>query len=402
MQPADLLIDNLATLASIDADGDFGVQHGAAIAIRNGHIEAVGARAEVLHAVELADDAEIIDATGMSAVPGLVDCHTHVVYGGNRIHEFDLRAQGADYEQIAAEGGGIKASVAMTRAATDADLVAGATKRLARMRALGTTTAEVKSGYGLTAADEARMLRAAKAAGEAAEVRTTTTCLALHATPPEATSSDAYVDYAIEEILPACAAIADAADVFLERGVFDVEQSRRFLLAARAHGLRLRLHADQFSELGAIPLAVELDAASVDHLEATTDDGVKLLAASNVIGVGLPVAALTLRRPMPPLRQLLDAGGRVALATDANPGSAPCLSLPTTMHLACTQMGLSCAEALAAATAGGAAVLGLDDEVGRLAVGYQADVVLVDDPDWRQLIAQLGAEPARVITRRRR
>jgi imidazolonepropionase len=397
MQPADLLIDNLATLASVDADGDFGVQHDAAIAIRNGHIEAVGAREDVLRRVQLADDAEVIDARGMSAVPGLVDCHTHIVYGGNRIHEFDLRAQGADYERIAAEGGGIKASVALTRAATDDALLAAAAKRLARMRALGTTTAEVKSGYGLTAADEARMLATARAAGAAADVRVTTTCLALHSTPPEATSPDAYVDYAIEEILPACAPLADAADVFLERGVFDVAQSRRFLEAARSHGLRLRLHADQFSELGAIPLAIELAAASVDHLEATTADGVRLLAASNVIGVGLPVAALTLRRPMPPLRQLIDAGGRVALATDANPGSAPCLSLPTTMHLACTQMGLSCAEALVAATVGGAAVLGLDDEVGRLAVGYRADVVLIDDPDWRQLIAQLGAEPARVI-----
>ena len=386
MQPADLLIDNLATLASIDANGDFGVQHDAAIAIRNGHIEAVGPREEVLRTVQLADDAEVIDARGMSAVPGLVDCHTHIVYGGNRIHEFDLRAQGADYERIAAEGGGIKASVKLTREATDEALLAAATKRLARMRALGTTTAEVKSGYGLTAKDEARMLATARAAGDVAGVRITTTCLALHSTPPEAASPDAYVDYAIEEILPTCASLADAADVFLERGVFDVE-----------HGLRLRLHADQFSEMGAIPLAIELAAASVDHLEATTGDGIKLLAASNVIGVGLPVAALTLKRPMPPLRQLLDAGGRIALATDANPGSAPCLSLPTTMHLACTQMGLSCAEALAAATVGGAAVLGLDDEVGRLAVGYKADVVLVDDPDWRQLIAQLGAEPARVI-----
>lgn len=398
MQPADRLIDHLASLATIGDDGGFTVVHDAAIAIRDGHIEAVGPREDVHAAVALADGAEVIDATGMSAVPGLVDCHTHVVYGGNRIHEFDLRAQGADYERIAAEGGGIRASVRMTREAADADLLADATRRLARMRALGTTTAEVKSGYGLSAEQEVRMLRTARAAGEAAGVRTTLTCLALHATPPEADSPDAYVDTAIAEILPACDGLADSADVFLERGVFDVEQSRRFLAAARDHGLRLRLHADQFSELGAIPLAIELGAASVDHLEATGPDGVAALAASDVIGVGLPVAALTLRRPMPPLRELIDAGGRVALATDANPGSAPCLSLPTTMHLACTQMGLSCAEALAAATHGGAAVLGLDDQVGRLAVGYRADVVLVDHPDWRQLIAQLGAEPARVIT----
>ena len=397
MQPADLLIDNLASLATVDADGEFCVLHNAAIAIRAGHIEAVGPRDHVHAAITLADDAELIDATGQSAVPGLVDCHTHVVYGGNRIHEFDLRAQGANYERIAAEGGGIKASVRLTREATEDELVTSAAKRLETMRRLGTTTAEIKSGYGLSAEHELRMLRVAKAAGKQAGVRVLTTCLALHSTPPEAESPDAYVDYAIAEILPACAEWANAADVFLERGVFDVEQSRRFLLAAQEHGLRLRLHADQFSSMGAIPLAIELGAASVDHLEATGAEGIEQLAASNVIAVGLPVAALTLKCPMPPLRALIDAGARVALATDANPGSAPCLSLPTTMHLACSQMGLSCAEALQAATAGGAAVLGLDDEVGRLAVGFKADVVLIDNPDWRALIAQLGAEPARVI-----
>ena len=397
MQPADLLIDNLASLATVDADGEFCVIHNAAIAIRAGHIEAVGPRDQVHAAVTLADDVELIDATGQSAVPGLVDCHTHVVYGGNRIHEFDLRAQGANYERIAAEGGGIKASVRLTREATEDELVVSAAKRLETMRRLGTTTAEIKSGYGLSAEHELRMLRVAKAAGKQAGVRVLTTCLALHSTPPEADSPDAYVDYAIAEILPACAEWADAADVFLERGVFDVEQSRRFLLAAQEHGLRLRLHADQFSSMGAIPLAIELGAASVDHLEATGPEGIEQLAASNVIAVGLPVAALTLKCPMPPLRALIDAGARVALATDANPGSAPCLSLPTTMHLACSQMGLSCAEALQAATSGGAAVLGLDDEVGRLAVGFKADVVLIDNPDWRALIAQLGAEPVRVI-----
>jgi len=397
MQPADRLIDNLASLATVDADGGFRVVHDAAIAIRDGHIEAVGPRAEVHAQVELADGAEVVDAIGLSAVPGLVDCHTHVVYGGNRVHEFDLRAQGADYERIAAEGGGIRASVRMTREATDEDLLAAATGRLARMRALGTTTAEVKSGYGLSAHDEARMLRTARAAGAAAGVRVRTTCLALHATPPEAASPGDYVETAVAEILPACAGLAEQADVFLERGVFDVDQSRRYLEAARDLGLGLRLHADQFSEMGAVGLAIELGAASVDHLEATGPTGVAALAGSDVIAVGLPVAALTLRRPMPPLRELIDAGGRVALATDANPGSAPCLSLPTTMHLACTQMGLSCAEALAAATRGAAAVLGLDHEVGRLIPGHRADVVLVDGPDWRALIAELGAVPARVI-----
>ena len=397
MQPADRLIDNIASLATVDADGDFTVLHDAAIAIHGGRIEAVGPRERVLAEVEVLAGAEVIDATGMSAVPGLVDCHTHVVYGGNRIHEFDLRAQGADYERIATEGGGIKASVRMTREASDAELLAGAVRRMQEMLACGTTTAEVKSGYGLNAMTEARMLRTAIEAGEETGLRVTTTCLALHSTPPEADSPDAYVETAIAEILPACAPLSDAADVFLERGVFDAEQSRRYLLAAREHGLRLRLHADQFSEMGAIPLAIELGAASVDHLEATGPDGIAALAHGDVIAVGLPIAALTLRRPMPPMRALIDAGARVALATDANPGSAPCLSMPIAMHLACTQTGMSCAEALAAATAGGAAVLGLDHEVGRLAPGYRADVLLIDNADWRALISHLGARPARVV-----
>lgn len=215
MQPADRLIDNIASLATVDADGDFTVLHDAAIAIHGGHIEAVGPRDQVLAAVEVPDGAEVIDATGMSAVPGLVDCHTHVVYGGDRIHEFDLRAQGADYERIAAEGGGIKASVRMTREASDGDLLAGAVRRMREMLACGTTTAEVKSGYGLDVATEARMLRTAIEAGEETGLRVTTTCLALHSTPPEAASADAYVETAIAEILPACAPLADAADVFL-------------------------------------------------------------------------------------------------------------------------------------------------------------------------------------------
>ena len=221
MQTADLVIDNLASIATP------AVEHRtAAIAVGGGRILAAGPREEVLRAARPGAGATVIDGRGMSAIPGLVDCHTHTVWAGSRVDEFDRRAQGQPYEQIAAAGGGIKATVAAVRAASEDELVAAATRRLARMRALGTTTAEVKSGYGLDAVSEATMLRAAHAAGAAAGVRITGTCLALHALPPEAASAEAFVRTAIDEILPACADLATAADCFLERGAFSADECR--------------------------------------------------------------------------------------------------------------------------------------------------------------------------------
>ncbi len=394
MAPADLIVDNLASIATVAADGAFSVMRGAAIAAGGGRILAVGPREDVRAAYPQA--ATEIDGTGMSAIPGLVDCHTHAVWAGSRVDEFDRRAQGQSYEQIGAAGGGIRATVGAVRAASDDDLTALATRRLARMRALGTTTAEVKSGYGLDARSEAAMLRAALAAGAATGVRVTGTCLALHAVPPGHTA-DAYVTEAIEEILPACAGLATAADCFLERGAFSAEECRPYLAAAKRLGLALRIHGDQFSECGAIPLAAELGAASVDHLEQTGPDGVRTLAASGVAAVCLPLCALYLDLPMPPARALLEAGARVVVATDFNPGSAPCDAMLAALTLAVTRMRLSCAEALAAGTSAAAAVLGLGAEIGRLAPGFAADLVLIDDPDWRAALYQLGATPARVI-----
>ncbi len=392
MHAGDLVIDNLASIATPTV-----VHRDAAIVVRDGRILAAGPRDEVLRTTEPAAGTTVIDGRGMSAIPGLVDCHTHAVWAGSRVDEFDRRAQGQPYEQIAAAGGGIKATVAAVRAASEADLIAAATRRLVRMRALGTTTAEVKSGYGLDPASEAAMLRAAHAAGAAAGVRVTGTCLALHALPPEATSAEAFVRLAIEEILPASEGLATAADCFLERGAFSADECRPFLQAARERGLALRIHGDQFSECGAIPLAVELGAASVDHLEQTGSEGVRLLAESGVAAVCLPLCALYLDLPMPPARALADAGARVVLATDFNPGSAPSESMLAAMNLACTQLRLSCAEALHAATIAPAAVLGLADEVGQLAPGFAADIVLIDDPDWRMACYHLGEVPARVV-----
>jgi imidazolonepropionase len=252
------------------------------------------------------------------------------------------------------------------------------------MRRAGTTTFEAKSGYGLDRETELASLRAIRDAGGAP------TWLGAHAVPPEFDGPDEYLDFALAEVLPEAARLAVAADVFVEEGAFDVEQARRYLDACRGAGLALRLHGDQFTEVGAIPLAIELGVRSIDHLEATGDDGVRTLAASDVTAVLLPASALYLDRPMPPGRALVDAGAAVAIATDFNPGSAFCESLPLVTSLAVTQLHLTPAEALSACTVNGAHVLGRAGQVGRIAPGYAADVVLLDAPDWRYLSYHLA------------
>jgi imidazolonepropionase len=368
-----------ADLARVDVIED------AAIAIVDGKIAAVGTREQVLPGY---GDLPLHDAGGRAAIPGLVDCHTHAVFGGDRAGEFDLRAQGAGYEQIHAAGGGIAASVTATRAAAAEGRLPGILERhLGWMAAGGTTTAEVKSGYGLDRDAELAMLRAA-AAPHAIEV--SPTFLGAHAVGPEWDDADAYLDFVIEEVLPDASALAEAADVFLERGAFDRAQAARYLRAAAAHGLALRLHADQFSEAGGIDLAVELGARSVDHLEATGPAGVEAIASSDVAAVLLPACVVTLDLPRPPARALADRGAIVVLASDFNPGSAFCQSLPLVMSLACTLLRMSPAEALVASTLNPAWVLERHDRVGRLAPGYDGDVVLIDADDWRHVAYHLG------------
>jgi imidazolonepropionase len=331
-----------------------------------------------------AGDVEEVDCRGRCAVPGLVDCHTHPAFGGDRVEEFSLRAAGASYEELHARGGGILSTVRATRAAGDDGLRAAVERHARWMREQGTTTFEGKSGYGLDRDTELASLRAVRTAGGVP------TWLGAHAVPPEFDGdADAYLDFALADVLPGAAELAEMADVFLERGAFDAQQARRYLQACRDAGLALRLHGDQFTEQGAIPLAVELGARSVDHLEATGDDGVRTLAQSDVVAVLLPASALFLARPMPPARALVDAGAAVALATDFNPGSAFTESLPLVCSLAATQLRLAPAEALAAVTVNAAHVLGRDDR-GRLAAGYRADVTLLDAPDWRYLAYHLG------------
>jgi imidazolonepropionase len=331
-------------------------------------------------------EVEELDGRGLCAIPGLVDCHTHACFAGDRVEEFALRAGGASYEELHAAGGGIMATVRATRAADEQALAEAIRRHRSWMVRAGTTTFESKSGYGLDRDTELASLRAVRAAGGVP------TWLGAHAVPPEFGDADTYLDFALAEVLPAAAELAEAADVFVERGAFYVEQARRYLSACREAGLALRLHGDQFTELGAVELAIELGARSVDHLEATGEAGVAALASSDVTAVLLPASALFLGRPMPPGRALVDAGALVALATDFNPGSAFCESLPLVCSLAATQLKLSPAEALSACTVNAAHVLGRAGKIGRLAPGYAADVVLLDTPDWRYLAYHLGGD----------
>ena len=370
-----------AALANVEVVRD------AYVLCENGRITAFGSMRKLRPGLgEAQGEVEELDGRGLCAVPGLVDCHTHACFAGDRVDEFELRATGASYEALHAAGGGILATVRATRSAGERGLAEAVRRHRGWMRRAGTTTFEAKSGYGLDQETELASLRAIREAGGLA------TWLGAHAVPPEFSSAAAYLEFALADVLPQAARLAVAADVFLEEGAFDVAEARRYLEACRAAGLALRLHGDQFTEQGAIPLAVELGARSVDHLEATSHAGVGMLAASAVVGVLLPVSALFLGRPMPPARALVDAGAAIALATDFNPGSSFCESLGVVSSLAVTQLHLSPAEALAACTVNAAHVVGLAARVGRIAPGYTADLVLLDAPDWRYLSYHVGAD----------
>jgi imidazolonepropionase len=387
-----LLVRDLAQLATPagteaplrgQALGSVDVVEDAYVLCDGGRIAACGPMREL---AQLDGDVEELDGRGLCAVPGLVDCHTHACFAGDRVDEFALRATGASYEELHAAGGGILSTVRATRAAGEAALAEAVRRHRDWMRRAGTTTFESKSGYGLDVETELVSLRAIRDADGIP------TWLGAHAVPPEFDDADAYLAFAIAEVLPQAAPLAVAADVFLETGAFDADQARTYLEACAAAGLALRLHGDQFTEQGAIPLAIELGARSVDHLEATTDKGVRALASSDVVGVLLPASALYLDRPMPPARALVDAGAAIVIATDFNPGSSFCESLGIVSSLAVTQLHLSPAEALSACTVNAAHVLGLAGDIGRIAVGKVADLALLDAPDWRYLSYHLGGD----------
>ena len=395
-----LLVRDLAQLASPagrdaplrrEALGTVDVLEDAFVLCENGRIAATGRMRDLQ---PLPGDVQELDGSGRCAVPGLVDCHTHACFAGDRVGEFALRARGASYEELHAAGGGILSTVQATRSAGEAGLRAAVRTHREWMLRAGTTTFESKSGYGLDRETELASLRAIAAEGGVP------TWLGAHAVPPEFADADAYVDFLLADVLPEAARLAEAADVFVEEGAFEIEQARRYLEGCRVAGLALRIHADQFTERGAVPLAVELGARSVDHLEATGPEGIGTLAASGVVAVLLPVSALFLTRPMPPGRALVDAGAAVALATDFNPGSSFCESLPIVCSLACTQLHLSPEEALSACTVNAAHVLARADRIGRVAPGFAADLVLLDAPDWRYLAYHLGGDVVATVIRR--
>ncbi len=387
--------------AAPGGDG-FGLIDGAALAVQGERIAWVGAASKLPAAPQQL--ARVVHAGhGRLVTPGLIDCHTHLVFGGDRSLDFDLRTQGASYAQIAAAGGGIRSTVAHTRQLSAAELAEAALPRARALLADGVTTLEVKSGYGLDVAAELKLLAAARLLGERLDVEIAPTLLALHALPPEfATDRAGYVDRVVRELIPAAAGaqLATAVDVFCESIAFTRDECARVLGAARDHGLAVKVHADQLSDLGGAALAAEYGALSADHLEYTSAAGVAALAASGTVAVLLPGAFLMLAETRrPPVAALRAAGVPLAVATDLNPGTSPCTSLPLALTLARAQFGLTAAEGLAAVTRNAARALGLDASRGVLATGLRADFCLWDLAHPRELGYWLGRGACHAVVR---
>ncbi|MBL1218530.1 MAG: imidazolonepropionase [Planctomycetes bacterium] len=344
--------------------------------------------------------AQVLDAGGRLLLPGFVDCHTHACWAGERLDEFQQKLEGADYLSILKAGGGIMSTVRATRQASQDELAAGLVARVHRMAAFGSTTIEVKSGYGLNTEAELKMLRAiGQAAGQVAPVRLVPTALIAHAVDTE--QGESFVTRTIEETLPAVASEFPgiAVDGYCEDGAWSLEQTRRLFDAAVELGCRLRVHTDQFHSLGATRMAIEMGAASVDHLEAVTDDDIELLGIGGAptLAVALPVSGFQLDERYAPGRKLIDAGAAVAIATNYNPGSAPSPSMPFAMALACRKCGLTPSEAITAATWNAAHVLGMGGVVGAIGEGQRADLVLWDEVDERALAYEVAGVPAVLV-----
>ncbi|MGD8697694.1 MAG: imidazolonepropionase [Gemmatimonadales bacterium] len=367
-----------------EAMSNVGLIDDGAVAIRAGRVEAVGTRLELR---DLFPDAERVDLGGHTLAPGFVDSHTHAVFGCWRLDEYELRCAGLSYMEIARRGGGINASVLDLRARSEEELVKLARARLRRMVEHGTTTVEVKSGYGLSLEDELKMLRVVRALSSEDWIDLVPTFLGAHSIPPEYRDRRAdYVELVAGVMIPAVAEdrLAVFCDVFMEPGVFTPAETRRILEAAVDHGLVPRIHADEFESSGGAELAAEFAAASADHLGAVTEEGMAALAGSNTVATLLPGTLSFLGKDgYPPARALIERGVAVALATDFNPGSSPTVSLQIVMSLACSRLGMSPAESFVAATANGAAALRLSDMRGTLEPGAPADIAVFGVPDYR-------------------
>jgi imidazolonepropionase len=392
-----------ARLATMVAGGSaYGAIDDGALAVRDGRLAWVGARADLPPALRGRGTREH-DAGGRWITPGLIDCHTHLVYAGSRAREFEQRLNGATYEEIARAGGGIRSTVAATRAAAEAVLLAASAPRLRALAAGGVTTVEIKSGYGLDTGTEAKMLRVAHALGRSLPVTVRTTFLGAHALPPEFDGrADAYIDEVCGRMLPeiARAGLAAAVDAFCERIAFSAAQTARVFEAAKALGLPVKLHAEQLSDQGGAQLAARFGALSADHLEYVGEAGVAALARAGTVAVLLPGAFYFLRETqLPPVELLRRHGVAMAVATDCNPGSSPLTSLLLALNMACTLFRLTPEEALAGATRIAARALGLADEAGTLEAGKAADFVLWDVERPAELAYAIGANPCHAVVK---
>ncbi len=403
-----LLLKNIKQLVTVAAGGkpwksgtdmrNVGVVENANVLIGDGVIQWVGGKGE--SPTNLLNDATVFDADGLVALPGFVDSHTHMVFAGSREDEFAMRAEGKSYQQIAEQGGGILSTVRATRTATKKELKKLASRRLDAMMQHGTTTVEIKSGYGLDEQSEIKMLEAIAELHEEHFMTIVPTFLGAHAVPPEFRERrEEYIKLVCERMLPYIArrGLAVFCDVFCELGYYTPEESRHILKTAHGLGLKLKLHADELAASGGSVLAGELGAVSADHLEHIDDEGMRQLERGGVVGVLLPGVSFFLGHGFAPARKLIDAGVPIAIASDFNPGSCMSFSMPLMMTIACTQMSMTPEEAITACTLNGAAALGMSDRVGTIEVGKQADIILYDLPNYRHLPYHFGVNHVKHI-----
>lgn len=372
-----------------------------AVVVRDDHIDWIGPTAQL----PPLPSADVLDATGKVVLPGLIDSHTHLIFAGSRADEFEQRLRGASYQEIAARGGGIAATVRRVRAASRDELKSLARPRLRRLLEFGVTTVEVKSGYGLSPADELKCLEVIADLNAAGPSELVPTFLGAHAVPPEYQNDrENYLRLLTDDMLPEVARgrLAEFCDVFCETGVFGLDESERVLARARNLGLRLKLHADELTPLGGAELAARLGAVSADHLLCVTDRGVEALAESGTVATLLPGTAFFLGLPYAPARRLIDRGAAVALASDCNPGTCPTENLPLVGAVACAQMKMLPGEAVVALTLNAAAALGRSDRLGSLEAGKQADLVLCDVPSYQHLFYHFGVNHVGRVLKRGR
>ena len=394
-----LLIKNIAQLVTVSGEGkpsragkemrELHIVENAAVLIEGGIVQRIASTNELAADAEI----EVLDAGNRVALPGFVDSHTHTVFAGNRANEFAMRSEGKTYQEIANAGGGILSTMNATRSATKKELLRSAERRMNEMMKHGTTTVEVKSGYGLNAEAETKVLDVIHDLRRDHLMSVVPTFLGAHAFPPEyAQDRNGYVELIINKMLPYVGErqLATFCDVFCDEGYFDLHQTEQILLEAKRHGLIPKVHADQIATIGGTELAVHLNAISVDHLEHLTTKGIEALRGSSTIATILPGASFFLNHPYAPARSIIEAGIPLAIASDFNPGSSMSFSMPMMMTIACTHMKMTPEEAITASTLNGAAALGLSNEVGSVEVGKQADIVLFDVADYRHIAYHFG------------